>query len=671
MIKRKLVVLLCVVTIVLPAMGERADFVKFEAAREHFRKGLVHYNRWQYLAAVEYFRRAVATYPEYNTGRDYLARAYQMAGFHDEALRELENLKEASGGSPAVISRIENLRFRHSGVGYSHSVSDLVLNRTYHAREMKRYSFFHPVDCVVDPARNLLVTSFSDGKVVEIDVNGKGKEIIRPGMGGKYYGIDLREGRLAFSSFSEDRVYIGNRQGEVTSILGESGSGEGEFHGPEGLAFDSEGFLYVVDSGNHRVQKFRPDGTFVLSMGNRGKYEGELTRPSDVHVMGDQVYVSDTGSSRIALFDISGNFIKNMTFPDLDSPRGITSYMGTLYVADSKKGLIMIQPDSGRHAWFSSWNDGKESFNSLMGAAFDREGNLYCVDHGSHSVHIFSPVQKMYSNLSVEIAAIDSGQFPTVALFLNIRGADGNPVYGLTRENFSLTEDGAPIQHYYTGYLKKLRPSISVVLCVDRSRDMAGYHNELSWVSDFILKKMHKNDSLKVMNFNQGYWEGNPWDWSRRRALRALRQREYGEGKNYGKALYNALTEVVDRLNRRSVVLLTEGSVAPGSFDQYTEENIVNYARTHYIPIHVIHFREPASVLKRIARDTGGELIHPGEVSRLREIYPKIRESEEYRYLLIYSTFKGKNLSGLWSDIDLEVDGMTGKGRAHGGYFVP
>jgi DNA-binding beta-propeller fold protein YncE len=33
------------------------------------------------------------------------------------------------------------------------------------------------------------------------------------------------------------------------------------FSGPRGIAVDSNGFLYVADSGNNRIRKISPDGT--------------------------------------------------------------------------------------------------------------------------------------------------------------------------------------------------------------------------------------------------------------------------------------------------------------------------------------------------------------------------------------------------------------------------
>jgi hypothetical protein len=52
--------------------------------------------------------------------------------------------------------------------------------------------------------------------------------------------------------------------GEFLAIYGSSGGGEGQFQRPTGVAVDSEGFIYVADWGNERVQVLGADGSFRL-----------------------------------------------------------------------------------------------------------------------------------------------------------------------------------------------------------------------------------------------------------------------------------------------------------------------------------------------------------------------------------------------------------------------
>jgi DNA-binding beta-propeller fold protein YncE len=36
------------------------------------------------------------------------------------------------------------------------------------------------------------------------------------------------------------------------------GPDNGQFNNPSGIAVDKEGYVYVSDTGNHRIQKFAP-----------------------------------------------------------------------------------------------------------------------------------------------------------------------------------------------------------------------------------------------------------------------------------------------------------------------------------------------------------------------------------------------------------------------------
>ena len=69
---------------------------------------------------------------------------------------------------------------------------------------------------------------------------------------------------------------------QLVSTWGSLGAGPGQFAGPFDVAVDREGFVYVTDSGNHRVQKFTRDGTFVLQWGGQGTGPGEFVKPTGI-----------------------------------------------------------------------------------------------------------------------------------------------------------------------------------------------------------------------------------------------------------------------------------------------------------------------------------------------------------------------------------------------------
>ena len=64
---------------------------------------------------------------------------------------------------------------------------------------------------------------------------------------------------------STGRIIKFSPEGEYIMEWGEIGDGPGEFRTPHGIAFDSQGRLFVADRGNHRIQIFDQDGNHLDS----------------------------------------------------------------------------------------------------------------------------------------------------------------------------------------------------------------------------------------------------------------------------------------------------------------------------------------------------------------------------------------------------------------------
>jgi DNA-binding beta-propeller fold protein YncE len=52
------------------------------------------------------------------------------------------------------------------------------------------------------------------------------------------------------------RIQKFDSNGNFIAKWGSLGSGDGEFDSPCGVAVDTQGFVYVADEDNHRIQKF-------------------------------------------------------------------------------------------------------------------------------------------------------------------------------------------------------------------------------------------------------------------------------------------------------------------------------------------------------------------------------------------------------------------------------
>jgi len=87
------------------------------------------------------------------------------------------------------------------------------------------------------------------------------------------------------------------------------------FYMPAGIALDSQGNLYILDTGNHRVQKFGPDGGYLASFGQQGQGPGDFAYPDSIDIDSeDMVWVSDPNNQRIQVFTPAGAVSRTIGF---------------------------------------------------------------------------------------------------------------------------------------------------------------------------------------------------------------------------------------------------------------------------------------------------------------------------------------------------------------------
>lgn len=203
------------------------------------------------------------------------------------------------------------------------------------------------------------------------------------------------EGNIFCSDEYENAIYVFNTDrtypfpeadpnGESIFRWGESGSRDGEFIGPTGLAFNKENNLYVVDSKNNRIQLFTDTGQFINTWGRGGNSYGEFQNPWGITVdsSGD-VYVADWGNNRVQKFDPDGTHL--LTFGE------------------------SVDPAS--------------KLNHPAHVAVDSDGDVYVTDWGNCRVQIYEPDGEL-------IAALygDASDYSKAGLFVLERSALAGPV---------------------------------------------------------------------------------------------------------------------------------------------------------------------------------------------------------------------------------------------------
>ncbi len=207
----------------------------------------------------------------------------------------------------------------------------------------------------------------------------------------------------------------GWRDVAARQVFGAQGSGPGEFQAPHGIAVGPEGFVYVVDAGNHRVQKLTRDGEFVAAWGQYSSFESEAGAPQgfndpwDVAVAPaagaavESIYVADTWNHRIQKLDAEGTLITAWgmfgQYAPGDAggasafygPRGVAvGPDGSVYVTDTGNKRVQVFDAEG--AFLRQWGGGgviEGYLDEPVGIAVGPDGSIYVADTWNQRVQVF------------------------------------------------------------------------------------------------------------------------------------------------------------------------------------------------------------------------------------------------------------------------------------------
>ena len=109
-------------------------------------------------------------------------------------------------------------------------------------------------------------------------------------------------GSMYVADRNNHRVQVFSQNGTYLRTFGVRGSGPDELSHPQGIHVDHD-HVYVAEWGNDRMSVFHSSGAFITSFGSRGSGEGELQSP--VGITTDQdgfLYVCDPDNGRIQVF---------------------------------------------------------------------------------------------------------------------------------------------------------------------------------------------------------------------------------------------------------------------------------------------------------------------------------------------------------------------------------
>lgn len=120
--------------------------------------------------------------------------------------------------------------------------------------------------------------------------------------------LAISNGKLVVADTMNARVQVVTLDGsEPPLVVGRRGVMFGDMVRPKGVAVDSEGNYYVVESYHDHLLVFDSRGRFLLPIGGTGKAAGQFYLPGGVWVDArNRVFLADTFNGRVVIFQFLG-----------------------------------------------------------------------------------------------------------------------------------------------------------------------------------------------------------------------------------------------------------------------------------------------------------------------------------------------------------------------------
>ncbi len=96
------------------------------------------------------------------------------------------------------------------------------------------------------------------------------------------------------------------------AVAGVDGPEDAMFFRPINAFIDSDGNLYITDSGQHAVLVYDRDGTFLRKIGGEGEGPGELRMPATSFISrAGELVIEDPGNQRRSFYSLEGEYLKS------------------------------------------------------------------------------------------------------------------------------------------------------------------------------------------------------------------------------------------------------------------------------------------------------------------------------------------------------------------------
>ena len=236
------------------------------------------------------------------------------------------------------------------------------------------------------------------------------------GMLRKPWGVAVNDrNEIAVTEVGNHRVQVFSSDGSYLRSFGRKGDKQGEFIWPAGIAFDKNNNIIVVDSENQRVQMFSEHGEYLSQFGGEGNLDHQLCDPYGLSVDSDgNIIVADFSNKVMKTFSPSGQLLHKLCGRGvLTSPFHCVQYDKYNIVSDRDEHCIKVFDSNGDFLYkFGKKGDGGGAFNEPRCLSVNKAGHLVICDTKNHRVQVFELSGKFVTKFGTNGSALGEFKWP-------------------------------------------------------------------------------------------------------------------------------------------------------------------------------------------------------------------------------------------------------------------
>lgn len=643
-------------------------------AAQEFRRGVQSYYRGTFNDAVMQFEKALGYMPNDSLILEWLGKSYYHSGMEGTAVKSWSKAVQNGYGGLLLKNKIEIVQDRRTGAFRSDFNARYTEAGAFSGSYGDGMVFSGPVSVLPENDGTVWVLAYGSNELVKLNINGTVVSRVTGPMNGFDRPMDLirlEDGTMLVTESAGNRLCVLDKKGKFIKYIGKKGRAVGNLVGPQYAAQDSRQNIYVSDYGNRRIAVFDRDGKGLFCFGAARDDFAGLKGPTGIAVAGENVYVADNIFGGIYEFDLAGNF-QRILVPEktFQHPESIRVWNDYLVVCDSNR---VFSVDSGSGSVFENISAGNAPAR-LTCAVPDVNGNIVVSDVISNEVYVMSKMQELVGGLFVQIEKVNASKFPEVFVDVRVENRYRSAVVGLGENNFYITEQKRPVNKLkYLGSSSYSQFS-DITLLIDRSRRSSEFGEQINAAVREIAASMKNRGTLKIVSASKIpalEYSGKP-SGVLKFDVAALKN-PVSDEIPLDLALRLAANDLVNAEHKRAVVIISAGKVSLNAFEKYSLSETAAFLNNNHISVASVLLTQNAcdEELDYIVSNTPGKEYYIFRPEGLSGIVGDLVDIPSGLYTFSYTSVLSTNFGEKYLPVEVEAYLLNRSGRDECGYFAP